>query len=169
MGRIPGRWNGLAIARFLTFDLWRDLNSRREIIIPQLRQAKLLLQSHLLPLRTLRKHLINVLYDLCHIRATIPRHRRLDRHKVLPVVVDGLDGRAAGMVRPERAGEGGLGPRGERAGVGSTHQDPGGVCGVRFVGWVKGEFRCGGNAYEIGDGVAEGEVFEIVAGEISIG
>lgn len=143
-------------------------DSPREIIIPQLAQSKLLLQRHLLLLRTLGKHSINVLHDLGHIGTAVPRHRLLDRHKVLPVIVNGLHRRTAGMVRPESARGCGLSPRGERAGVGAAHHDPWGVCSVRGVGWVKGKICSGSDAYEISDRVAQSEVLEVVAGEISI-
>lgn len=131
---------------------WGDLP--REVIISQLPQPKLLLQCHLLLLRTLRKHLINILYDFRYVGAAIPRHRLLNRHKVLPVIVNGLYGRTTGMVCPEGARGCRLSPRRERAGVGAAHHDPWGVCGVRGVGGVKWELRSGSDAHEVGDGVA---------------
>jgi hypothetical protein len=140
-----------------------------KIVITQLPQAKLILQRLLLLLRPRCNHLIHILNNGLNIATTIPRHRQLDRHEVLPVIADGLHGRTARMVRPEGAGARGLSPRGQRARVGAADHDPGRGGGVAAVRRVEGEARGGGNADEVGDGVAEGEETEVVAGEIVVG
>jgi hypothetical protein len=62
--------------------------------------------------------------DLLHVCATILRHPFLYRQKVRPVVVDGLDGTASGVVCPESVWREFLSPGCQCTTVASANEDP---------------------------------------------
>lgn len=70
------------------------------------------------------KHAVDVAGDADGIGTAVTRHAALDREKVGPEVVDGLDRGAGGMVRPKGAGREPVRPRGQRAAIATADENP---------------------------------------------
>ena len=108
---------------------------------------------------------VHVVDDARNVRATVRRHAAADGLEVLPVVPDGLHGRARRVVRPERPRSRGRGPRRQRAGVRAADDDPGRARGAAGALRVVRQLHVAREVREVGDRVLQREVLERVDGQ----
>lgn len=76
----------------------------------------------------------------------------------------GLDDGALRLVSPEDAGEEGVDPGSEGAGVRATGEDPGRLVGLAGALWVKGKLDVLGEVDEVLGGVVDGELLQVGGG-----
>lgn len=120
------------------------------------------LEVGLLLLTAVLQNAVGIVDDGREVPAAVLRHALLSGHKVLPVVVDGLERTTAGVSRPHGARGEALNPGTQSTRVRTTSPDPGGLGRVGGALGVKRQLELASDAGKVLDRLLEGQVLEVL-------